>query len=160
MKITPQDVSTYYAMSMTEIIEIQKEVKALKEEKDKLIKAFDKILNLFEMDNQPIYLGYDEWANVFHPLNKDGTLLDEVEYDDLQVVVAYTTPQPDRVAELEDKADTLKAELASHTDYIGKLLADKARLIESIENLLNVKGRHNTEIATNRLFALLSEMKG
>jgi hypothetical protein len=42
--------NTYHAMSMTEIIEMKKEVKALKEEKGKIIKEFEKILNLFEMD--------------------------------------------------------------------------------------------------------------
>lgn len=49
----------------------------------------------------------------------------------------YTTQQPDRVAELEEKFNTEKKERESLTDYVGKLLAEKQAMQATNKKLLD-----------------------
>lgn len=41
------------------------------------------------------------------------------------------------------------------TTQLAQAQAEKAELVDAIKNLKTVKGRHNTQIACDRLFALL-----
>jgi hypothetical protein len=65
--------------------------------------------------------------------------------------------QDEQMKKLLEKRAKDPLKLANST--IAQLEADKARLVEAIDNLKNVKGRHNTEIACNRLYELAAEIK-
>ena len=60
----------------------------------------------------------------------------------------------------ENMLDEQSALAASRLEEIERLRKENAELLAAIENLIRVKGRHNTEIAYNRLVETYDSVKG
>jgi hypothetical protein len=56
-----------------------------------------------------------------------------------------------------EEVDALRDSAIKNAEMAGDLASDLQRLRSAVRNLRDVQGRHHTQIATERLFALLPE---